>query len=125
MNKRKIVMNTFIILTIIISLLTAIIPNYCYAKDSLGLGDLNEYEGTNSGSTRLVDKAKIILASIRNMGIVLSVVMLIIIGIKYMLGSIEEKATYKKTLLPYLIGAVLLFTGSLIPEIIYQVTQNF
>ena len=125
MNKRNIKMNTFIILTIIISLLTVIIPNYCYAKDNLGLGNLNEYQGTNSGSTKLVDKANIILASIRNIGIVLSVVMLIIIGIKYMFGSIEEKANYKKTLLPYLIGAVLLFTGSLIPEIIYKITQKF
>ena len=42
-----------------------------------------------------------------------------------MMGSVEEKATYKQTLLPYLIGAILLFTGSLIPQLIYDIMQNF
>lgn len=145
MNKRKIIMNVFLILTIIMMLSTVIIPNYCYAKDkttknkivensitenetiedTLGLGDLDKYQGTNPGSTKLVDKANIILGSIRNIGIVLSVVILIVIGIKYMLGSAEEKANYKETLLPYIIGAFLLFTGSLIPQLIYDFMQNF
>lgn len=125
MNKRNIIINILIILIAIIILSTVIIPNYSYAEDRLGLGDLDEYEGTNSGSTKLVDKANTILAYIRNIGIVLSVVILIIIGIKYMLGSTEEKAKYKETLLPYIIGAFLLFTGSLIPQLIYDFMQNF
>ena len=32
--------------------------------------------------------------------VVLSVIMLIVLGIKYMLGSVDEKANYKETLLP-------------------------
>ena len=35
--------------------------------------------------------------------------MLAVLGVKYMLGSVEEKAEYKKDLIPYFIGAVLLF----------------
>ena len=31
------------------------------------------------------------------------------IGIKYMLGSAEERAEYKKTMLPYFVGAILIF----------------
>ncbi|MEI3401230.1 MAG: hypothetical protein V8R51_02250 [Clostridia bacterium] len=45
----------------------------------------------------------------QTVGIVLSVVILIILGIKYMMGSAEEKAEYKKTMIPYLIGAVSVF----------------
>lgn len=35
-----------------------------------------------------------------------------IIGIKYMTGSLEEKANYKKTMVPYLVGCVILFRSS-------------
>ncbi|MCI8621854.1 MAG: hypothetical protein HFJ50_09445 [Clostridia bacterium] len=34
-----------------------------------------------------------------------------ILGIKYMMGSLEQRATYKKSMLPLLIGAVLLFSA--------------
>lgn len=126
MNKKYILINILIVLTI---LLITIIPNYCYSSNpdtsSLGLGDLNKYEGTNIGSTKFEKKANTVFAYIRNIGIVLSVVVLIVIGIKYMLGSTEEKANYKETLLPYIIGAFLLFTGSLVPQLIYNFMQNF
>lgn len=125
MNKKNIVMNIFAILIILITLMTLIIPNYCYADDSLGLEDLDEYEGTNPGSTKLVSKANNILAYIRNIGVVIAVVILIVIGIKYMLGSVEEKANYKQTLIPYVIGAFLLFTVSVLPQLIYDFMQNF
>ena len=53
-------------------------------------------------------------------GIVLSVVILIVIGIKYMLGSAEEKAEYKKTLMPYIIGAALIFAASMFAQSAYD-----
>ena len=65
-----------------------------------------------------------ILGIIKNVGVVLSVVSLILLGIKYMLGSIEEKAAYKESFKPYIIGTFLVFTGSLLPELIYKFMQN-
>lgn len=48
-----------------------------------------------------------------------------ILGIKYMLGSTEQKATYKKSMLPYLVGAVLLFGGvSITTKIIENVALD-
>ena len=47
-------------------------------------------------------------------GKVLSVLMLAVLGVKYMLGSSEEKAEYKKSMMPYLIGALLVFAASTI-----------
>jgi len=126
MNKKNLMVITLIILMTIITLLIVIIPNYSYAtEDRLGLDDLNKYQGDNPGSEKLKSKANTMFSYLRTIGIVLSVVALIAIGIKYMLGSVEEKATYKQTLLPYLIGAILLFTGSLIPQLIYDIMQNF
>lgn len=52
-----------------------------------------------------------------------SIVTLIILGIKYMLGSVEEKAQYKKTLLPYFIGAIFVFGATTIPTVIYNMVK--
>ena len=42
-----------------------------------------------------------------------------IIGIKYIIGSVEEKADYKKTMIPYLIGVFIFFSLSqIIPMLI-------
>lgn len=46
---------------------------------------------------------------LRAIGTVLLVVVLMVLGIKYMMGSAEEKAEYKKTMIPYLVGAILVF----------------
>lgn len=61
-----------------------------------------------------------ILSAVTTTGIVLSVIVLAVIGIKYMLGSAEEKAEYKKTLMPYIIGAGLIFGASTIAQIVYN-----
>ena len=48
---------------------------------------------------------------IQVVGTIIAVGVLMVIGIKYMMGSAEEKAEYKKTMLPYIIGAVILFAA--------------
>lgn len=53
----------------------------------------------------------------------LSLIFLICLGIKYMLGSVEERAQYKKTMLPYLIGAILVFGASSIAGAFYAMIK--
>ena len=65
-----------------------------------------------------------LLGVIRVIGTIVSVGMIMVLGIKYMIGSAEERAEYKKTLLPYLIGAVLLFAATNIADVIYNWTQS-
>lgn len=45
-------------------------------------------------------------------GIIVGVIVLLVLGIKYMMGSTSEKAEYKKTMIPYLVGIVLLIGAS-------------
>lgn len=56
--------------------------------------------------------------------VVLAVIILMFVGVKYMMGSAQEKAEYKKTLIPYLVGAVLLFTASGIIRLIANTSSN-
>ena len=37
-----------------------------------------------------------------------------------MMGSAEEKAEYKKTMMPYIVGAALIFAASALAQVIYQ-----
>lgn len=57
-------------------------------------------------------------------GMVLSVIVLVVLGIKYMMGSVDERAEYKKTLMPYVIGAILIFSASSIASIIYNIAKD-
>lgn len=92
--------------------------------DKLGLGILDEYKGTRTSSLLFQKKLKVVFTVLRILGTVLSVVILIVIGLKYMLGSVEEKADYKKTLIPYIIGTAFLFATTLLPQIIYDFMIN-
>lgn len=92
--------------------------------DKLGLGNLDDYKGTKTNSPLFQNKLKVIFTALRIIGTVLSVIILIIIGLKYMLGSVEEKADYKKTLVPYLVGTFFLFATTLLPQIIYDFMIN-
>ncbi len=82
--------------------------------------DPDIYKPTNANSEKINSKVGPILGIIQNVGMIVSVISLMIIGVKYMLGSVEERADYKKTLLPYIVGAIILFVGSTIPNIIYS-----
>lgn len=65
-----------------------------------------------------------IVTIVSTVGSIASVIVLVILGLKYMMGSAEEKAEYKKTLMPYVIGAALVFAASAIAGIIFSFTQN-
>ena len=65
-----------------------------------------------------------IIKVITTVGSICSVVVLIILGIKYMMGSVDEKAEYKKTLLPYAIGAGMVFAASSLVSVIYNIAIN-
>ena len=65
-----------------------------------------------------------IVTILTTIGIIASVIVLIVLGIKYMMGSAEEKAEYKKTMMPYVIGAALVFAASAIANILYNFLGN-
>lgn len=74
---------------------------------------------STSADTQITNYGGKILSAVTTAGIVLSVIVLAVLGIKYMLGSAEEKAEYKKTLMPYIVGAALIFGASAIANIVY------
>lgn len=61
-----------------------------------------------------------IIGILQTVGVILSIAVLVVLGIKYMMGSPEEKSEYKKTMIPYVVGAVLIFTASVLAQVIYD-----
>ncbi len=66
-----------------------------------------------------------ILGVIQVVGTLAAVGILMVVGIKYMMGSAEQKAEYKKVMIPYIIGAILLFAASSIANIVYNLALKF
>ena len=78
-------------------------------------GDLDTDNLTNVGAN--------IVSIITTIGIVVALVVLLVLRIKYMMGSASEKAQYKKTMIPYLVGAVLIFGASAIAKAVVSVSE--
>jgi len=52
-----------------------------------------------------------VIKIMQTIGIIVGVAVLVILGIKFMMGSAEEKAEYKKTFIPLIIGAIVLISA--------------
>ena len=83
------------------------------------VGDINTTDAQKVETT--VSK---IISIITNIGIILSAIILAIMGVKYMIGSAEERAEYKKDMIPYLVGATLLFSICIVMKIIQFLGQE-
>ena len=79
----------------------------------------------DDGEEEFLKMAGTMLGVINTIGVVVSVIILMIVGIKYMLGSVEEKAEYKKTMINYVVGAILLFASTTIANILYTIGKTF
>ena len=104
---------------VIIMMIVSISVNSIAAELEPGnlTGDTSKVQdGVNS----INDVGNSIVGVLQVVGIVLSVIVLIILGIKYMMGSAEEKAEYKKTMMPYIVGAALIFAASAFAQVIYD-----
>lgn len=76
--------------------------------------------GNQAGTTSIQNIGGQILGIVQVVGTIAAVIILVIIGIKYMMGSAQEKAEYKKTMIPYIIGAIIIFAASNIAQMVYN-----
>lgn len=89
-----------------------------------GLVDPKEIQGTKGNTDSIKNLGNQIIGFVQVVGSVGAVLVLIILGIKYMIGSAEEKAEYKKTMIPYIIGAILVFAASNIAGFIFNFAKG-
>lgn len=112
MNK----LNKVLIILIVIFLMI-FISGRVYAIDYT---NLEEYKKPITEDETIINKGKVIVSIFQGVGNIVSVGALIVIGIKYMISSVEEKAAMKESLIIYVIGAILVFGISNISQVIYD-----
>lgn len=85
---------------------------------------INQMNPNYSDQSGIAGVGKKIVNILATIGVVVAVIVLLVIGIKYMMGSASEKAEYKKTMIPYLVGAVLIFGASAIAKVVVSMAQT-
>lgn len=114
-NKTLKIIAVLLIAIALVTLATTIVR----ATDN-GFNNIIAQDPGKAGET-ISNTAGKILYIVRIIGMAVSIIMLTILGIKYVAASPNEKADYKKGMTVYVIGAALLFGASILIGII----QNF
>lgn len=97
--------------TVFSTVCMAIAPGNVTADTSVGQGDI-------------LPIGQKILGIIRNIAAVLLVVLIAVLGLKFMMGSTEEKAEYKKSFMPLIIGTVIVLLATSIGGFIWSTFSN-
>ena len=132
--KRTLKLVSILLLVVIVSMtLTTVVSakSSTKANDTEGAtgidaaGIAGGLKGTTSAAQEDVTKiGNQLIGIITTVGVVVAVIILLVLGIKYMMGSASEKAEYKKTMIPYLVGAILIFGASAITKVVVGLAQG-
>ena len=115
-------MKKFLKTSIIFVIAIMIILSTTVVNAALTPGSLKPTAGdlTGNGVASIGDMGRKVVGIVQTVGVVVAVVILLVLGIKYMMGSAEEKAEYKKSMIPYIVGAVLIFASTTVVNIVYE-----
>lgn len=131
--------NKIVKILIVLIMLSTVFSNIVYARQSDGapsggsgtggsgtksdkIIDTNKYAPDNEpmDSPRAAAIAGTVLNVVQVIGIIIAVGCISIVGIQYMVGSVEQKAEYKKTMTAMIVGAILLVSTTTIVKVIYS-----
>lgn len=107
-----------IISVLLMTMLLITVSTTCFATM---VGSVNIPDGSSGNVDSIAEKAANIVATLRNIAAIAAVVIIAILGIKYMLGSVEEKAEYKKSFMPLIVGIVVVLAATQIAAMIFSV----
>jgi len=117
MQKRIISIVTIFLISILLSI-------FLYNVQAVGIDEIPTEEMQPKSDAAFADIGNIVVGIVRAVGTSIALLMLTIMGIKYIMGSVEEKASYKQSMIPYLIGAILIFSGAQVTQIIYDAVNK-
>lgn len=113
----------FSVIMLIIITISSFMATISYA-DLIDPNDYNPNNNSEEVPQKFTNMIGTIATTIQTIGIVLSVIVIGLLGIKYMTGSVEERADYKKSMIPFLIGTVLIVAIGTIIRLINDFTSQ-
>lgn len=72
-------------------------------------------------TSKINETAGKVIRLIRNVAAVAAVILVSILGIKYMMGSTEERAEYKKSFIPLIVGVVVVVSATSIASLLFSI----
>lgn len=123
-NKMKLISMVVVIMIMIFTLLSVVYE----VKADFNPEDIinnvgREANTANVDTASLNSKAGKILAYIRNIAVIAGVIIITILGVKYMTGSLEEKAEYKKSFIPLIVGIIVIMAATAIATTIFSIAS--
>ena len=125
MIKNKLLMKILVIMILLIIIIsTNSIKIFASSEFKDPTEDPDDWQPTITEEDELAGKAGVLLGVINVIGVVSSVIVLALLGIKYFLGSIQDKADIQKSMLIYILGIIFLVVCTTLPNIIYKISQE-
>lgn len=113
-NLKKIILLIMIFMFVLVSFETTAFAKQVMYNDGGGgkaSGGINpdSYKVTlgYNDATYIFNKGGQVLKILRNIAAIAAVVTISIIGVRYMVGSVEQRAEYKQTMMPVVVGCIL------------------
>ena len=111
------------IVLILLVILSAILVTTVSASSVIG--DIEGHLKDNTSVKQsVINTSNTVLGVIKVAGTGIAIVMLLYIAIKYMMASPDAKASYKKTAIANVVGAVVLFAAPRLVELVMKISQN-
>lgn len=111
----------------IVSILLVIVMIVMTAAPVFAAGDLiTDLEETGKGvdtenTGNLITAAGNVMRVIRTIAVIGGVILIMFLGVKFMMGSAEEKAEYKKSFMPLIIGIIVVMSASQIATMLFGI----
>ena len=98
-----------IVCILLVSCIYNVVNAASYDDEMKNLINKNDWTDTTGTDEKVQNVTNTMIITVRIVGTAIAIIMLIVIGAKYMIAAPGEKADIKKAAIPYIIGAILLF----------------
>lgn len=117
MKNKKILIISIVAILVLATLLVVVSPVFA-------VQDPGEFTAQDFNNDRANDIVGRILGFVQWVGSAAAIIVIVVLGVKYIAGSAEEKADYKKAMVPYIVGAILVFAASNIASWVYSAVSS-
>ena len=121
MKKQVKIMRTIFMIVMILAMFASVVFGSSTQPKNV-LDKVNQPVDVTTDSVENFGRA--IVSVVKVIGVIVAVIVLLVLGVKYMIGSAEERAEYKKTMVPYIVGAVLIFASTTLVGIVYDLATS-
>lgn len=124
------ILNVLILTILMVVMIYAILPYKVYAIEDImssakNFIDEGESQDNPIDEKALKDTSSYIYNVLFTIAIIIAFAIGMIIGIQFIIGSVDEKAKIKETLVPYVIGVFIIFSAFAIWKIAMSIGNSF